>query len=91
MTSTTYTHIHTHTHTHIYTYSGAEDHVTCITIIDTIIQTNYTNDAYYYDTSVELKTTYGYELTLFAVAAEARGGAFAQIDTKVGVRNNHNN
>jgi hypothetical protein len=25
-------------------------YVTCITIIDTIILTNYTNDAYYYDT-----------------------------------------
>jgi hypothetical protein len=33
-------------------YLEAEDSLlcaSCITIIDTIIQTNYTNDAYYYD------------------------------------------
>jgi hypothetical protein len=33
-------------------------YVTCIKIIDTIIQTNYTNDAYYYVTPVGW--TYGH-------------------------------
>jgi hypothetical protein len=42
----------------LYTYtSQAEYHVilyvTCITIIDTIILTNYTNDAYTYDTYIQ--------------------------------------
>jgi hypothetical protein len=29
-------------------------YVTCITIIDTIIQTNFTNDAYIYDTYLDM-------------------------------------
>jgi hypothetical protein len=40
-------------------------YVTCITTIDTIILTNYTNNAYYYDTNTHIhthnRTTWGKE------------------------------
>jgi hypothetical protein len=43
------------THIHLSGAGGGAPSVTCITIIDTIILTNYTNDAYTYDTHTPLR------------------------------------
>jgi hypothetical protein len=53
--------IHTPT---LVTLRMVSSYVTCITIIDTIILTNYTKDAYYYGTLVTLRMVLSYVYVL---------------------------